>query len=57
MFLSALALDSLTEKPGRIESPWKYSIVPANLELALLGGNEPVEVYLAFLVYSLCLPQ
>ena len=32
------------QKPGRIESLWKYSTVWAYVELALLGCNEPVEV-------------
>ena len=42
--MSVWPIYPFVQKPGRIESLWKYSSVWAYVELALLGCNEPVEV-------------
>ena len=43
---SGLSIEMLpfSQKPGRVQSPWKYSNVWAYVWLALLGSNEPTEV-------------
>ena len=44
-------LIGLIQEPRPIKYPWKYSIVWANVWLALLGINNPVEVYSAVHIY------
>ena len=47
----------LSQKPGRLQSYWKYSNVWAYVWLALLGINEPKEVISTICMYSFLLSE
>ena len=55
--ISILTIYLVSQKPGRLQSHWKYSNVWAYVWLALLGSNEPKEVISTICMYSFILSE